>query len=257
MDQNQNKNPEKNENKISEIFYYQTLLQKGWNKLSLETFSGSQKNKKNFSSFKQSYFAGYLEGRISPYDIYNFFRNIEENYRLKNLYPLVHEVKKFLKESNDSMTKKIKNLNNLLHAEKSFYYKIYIFYMQIQGMLRGYNKSVEILLNSGKELKFPIKKLKIEDLLLVQVDGEIPELMRFMQYKRYVNSYDIRNRKFFERIFRIQAKDPKTIWKRMMWRSRCSAYIKLLKNEEGGITDLFTGHNAWTEFTETIRTYKR
>jgi hypothetical protein len=128
--------------------------------------------------------------------------------------------------------------------------------MQLQGMLKGYNKSVELSLKSGKDLKYPIKYLKIEDLLLVQVDGEIPELMRFMQYRRSVNTYDVRNRKDFERIFRIKSDDPKTIWKRLMWRSRCSAYIKLLKNEDNEITQLYTGHNAWTEFTETLRTYK-
>jgi hypothetical protein len=205
--------------------------------------------------------AGYLEGRISSIDIFNFLKNIEENYRIKeNSITSIKEIKDFLKQSNEGMINKAKLLKTFPKAEQDYYYKIYIFFAQIQGMLKGFNKSVEISLKNKKEegdLSIPLRYIKIEDLLLVQVDGEIPELMRFIEYRRNVDSYDLRNRKFFERIFRIDSQDPKTIWKRMMWRSRCSAYIKLIKNESNEISELYTGHNAWTDFTETLRTYKQ
>jgi hypothetical protein len=203
--------------------------------------------------------AGYLEGRISYIDIYNFLKNIEENYKIKDQISLIKEIKDFLKQSNEGMVDKAKLLKTFPKAEQDYYYKIYIFFAQIQGMLKGFNKSVEISLKNEKDKQneFPLKYLNIEDMLLIQVDGEIPELIRFIEYRKYVNSYDIRNRKFFERIFRINSKDPKTIWKRMMWRSRCSAYIKLIKNENNEISELYTGHNSWTDYTETLRTYKQ
>lgn len=41
-----------------------------------------------------------------------------------------------------------------------------------------------------------------------------------------------------------------------MWSSKCSAFIKLLKDDKGKITDLLAGHNTWTEYYEMLRTYK-
>ena len=43
-----------------------------WDKLSVQTFN-------NANPYLQTYFAGYLEGRMTSEDIYNFYNNIREN----------------------------------------------------------------------------------------------------------------------------------------------------------------------------------
>lgn len=254
-------NSEKQTNKnnlVSEIYFYKNLKQKGWDKLSLFTYRGDEQTN-IFSSFKQAYFAGYLEGRISFQDIYNFHNNIVINYKNKKLHPLIKEIKNFLKLVNENMLERIDVLDDLSKQEKDYYYKIYIFYCQILGLFQGYNKQVNLILQFNTKTEFPVKNLKIEDILLVQSDGEIPELMRYFLYKKFKNSYKLEDRLIFKKIFNIDSRidDPNRLWKRVMWRSRCSAYIKLLKNEDNKITDLFSGHNAWTEYTETYRSFKK
>ena len=155
------------------------------------------------------------------------------------------------------MFNKIDSLNDLNEEEKNYYYKIYIFFCQLHGMLNGYNKQVNIILNSNTKTEFPVRNLKIEDLLLLQADGEIPELMRYFIYQKHSDTYKLEDRKIFKKIFNIDVDDPKRIWKRLMWRSRCSVFIKLIKNADNEFIDIFSGHNAWTEFTETYRTFKK
>lgn len=41
-----------------------------------------------------------------------------------------------------------------------------------------------------------------------------------------------------------------------MWSSKCSAFIKILKDGKGNFIDLLAGHNTWTDYYEMIRTYK-
>jgi len=244
------------ENKISEIFFYKNLKEKGWDKLTINTFRG--KNNKNlFSTFKQAYFAGYLEGRFTFQDINNFHKNIETNYKKKNLYSIIKEIKTFFREVNDAMLKKIDGLNDLNEDEKNYYYKIYIFYCQLHGMLKGYNKQVNFISNSNIKTEFSLRNLKIEELLLLQADGEIPELMRYFIYQKHSDTYKLEDRKIFKKIFNIDVDDPKRIWKRLMWTSRCSVFIKLIENKDNCFSDLFSGHNTWSEYTEIYRTYKK
>jgi len=241
--------------KISEIYFYKNLKEKGWDKLTINSYRGDSKD---ISSFKQAFFSGYLEGRFTYQDINNFYKNLDSNYKKKNLYPIIKEIKNFFREVNESMTKKIDLLDDLDEDEKNYFYKIYIFYCQLQGMLKGYNKQVSINLKTEKKKEFTLRSLKIEDLLLIQSDGEIPELMRYFIYQKYRDSYKLDDRKLFKKIFNIDVDDSKRIWKRIMWRSRCSVYMKLLKSEEENVfKDLYSGHNAWTEYTETYRTFKK
>jgi len=244
------------------LFFYKNIKEKGWDKLTINSFRGKNNNQNNsdiffFSSFKQAYFSGYLEGRFTFQDINNFHKNIETNYKKKKMFPIIKEIKNFLGTVNDSMFSKIHNLNDLNEDEKNYYLKIYIFYCQLHGMLKGYNKQVNLIINSDTKTEFPLRNLKIEDLLLLQVDGEIPELMRYFIYQKHMETYKLEDRKIFKKIFNIDVDDPKRIWKRLMWRSRCSVFIKLFKNSENEFSDLFSGHNAWTEYTETYRTIKK
>ncbi len=171
--------------------------------------------------------------------------------------PIIEEIKKFYREVSESMYAKIEKLDNLNQEEKSYYYKIYIFYCQMHGLLKGYNKQVNYIFKNKIKTEYPVKYLKIEDILLLQADGEIPELIRYFTYQKYSDIYKIEDRLMFKKIFNINVDDPKRIWKRLMWRSRCSVYLKLLKDENNIIKDLFSGHNTWSEYSEMYRTFKK
>lgn len=41
-----------------------------------------------------------------------------------------------------------------------------------------------------------------------------------------------------------------------MWSSKCSAFIKLVRDDKGEIKDLLAGHTTWTDYYEMSRTYK-
>lgn len=57
--------------------------------------------------------------------------------------------------------------------------------------------------------------------------------------------------------FNIDTNDPKLFWNRLMWHSKCSAMVKLLKDENGNYKDILTGHTTWSDYYEMNRTYKQ
>jgi hypothetical protein len=97
----------------------------------------------------------------------------------------------------------------------------------------------------------------IEDMLLVNADGEIPELTRYFYYKMNGRVYRLGQKDFFRKAFNMPNENPTIVWNRLMMRSKCSAMIKLIRDEEGNIKDLLSGHTAWSEYTETYRTMKQ
>jgi len=46
-------------------------------------------------------------------------------------------------------------------------------------------------------------------------------------------------------------------WEIFKWHSKCSAFVKLVKDKNGHWTDLLAGHNTWTDYYEMLRTYKQ
>ncbi len=150
------------ENKIAEIYYYNTLKQKGWNKLSIKGFN-------NDNPFLQTYIAGYLEGRITDADINNFISNVNTNYR-KNPANAIHldKIKRFFNNVNKYMTNNIDKFSTMTESDKEYYYKIYIFYSQIHGLLRGVNYERR---RNNQTL------YSLEDLSFIQADGELQELI--------------------------------------------------------------------------------
>jgi hypothetical protein len=248
-------NVNKKENKIAESYFQKTINQTGWDKLSLKTYRGEN----NTSSFLQSYFGGYLEARLTFIDTDNFLANLEAN-SLRNdpSSKIIKSIKTFFKNVYESMKMRVQNFNKYFQSDKDrdYYYKIYIFFFQLTGYLEGHNKAVDIY-NTKTDTLNQLKKLKIEDLMLIQADGEIPELMRLFNYRLKGKRYRLGEKNYFKDVFNIDESDPEKIWKRLMMMSHCSAMIKIIKDEKNNNLDLFSGHNAWTDYSEMYRTYKQ
>jgi hypothetical protein len=220
--------------------FHKTLLKKGWDKLSI--ILNSNKNQK-VSPFTLAYLGGYLEGRLTAEDVKNFLENMEFN--LKKQDPnsrILRAIKTFFKNVDENLYSKL-STNLKSEEERKFYYRIFIFYAQLRGLLAGINKTL-------KE-----RKLSIGELLLIQADGEIPELMRYFNYKLNGRVYQLGDQNYFRNVFNFP--NDSFLWERIMINSHCSAMIKILKDEEGKPIDLLSGHVAWTDYTETYRTYKQ
>lgn len=136
-------------------------MQKGWDKLSVETY-------KNVNPYLQSYFAGYLEGRLTANDIYHFYNNIRVNN--KNKIKDFEAMRAFFKTVDINVGKKILEFNKMEKKDKEYWSKLILGYSQIKGLKNGYNFQ---MLKEGQKQKV----LEIEDLLILQSDGEIPELL--------------------------------------------------------------------------------
>lgn len=245
-----NSEPNDKHHLVAEVFFYKSLNEKGWDKLSLNTYKSGDK----FSPFLQSYLGGYLEGRLTYRDTHNFLSNME--YNTKKSDPnlrIFKSIKGFFSQVEAAMYNNVSNFNEvyLSEADRDYYYKIFIFYTQLKGLLQGHNKSVEYSSNKTRRL------LTIEDLLIIQADGEIPELMRYFRYKISGRKHKLGEKDYFRTVFDINYKKPEEIWEKIMTKSRCSAMIKLTTDEDGKLKDLFSGHTAWSDYSEMYRTYKQ
>jgi hypothetical protein len=203
----------------------------------------------------QTYLAGYLEGRITHSDINNFISNVNTNYR-KNPENAIYleKIKKFFNNVNKQMITNIDKFSTMSESDKEYYYKIYIFYSQIFGLLRGVNYERK---RNNQTL------YSLEDLSFIQADGELQELISYIvlilgifRYDSRKN-YNLNDKNYFKDAFDIDATKPRDIWRSLMMKDRCSAMIKVVYNEAGEMTDLLAGHTTWSEYTETYRFIKQ
>lgn len=230
--------------KVAEVYFKKQRFTKGWDKLSVYSY------KQFANAFLQSYFAGYLEGRITAADI-NSYISIkreggngvdERNYSWKPIF-------QFFERIDANLIKKIKTLNNITDTNLQLkWMQILLGYAQIKGMLSGYNYE--------QQRDSKLDAIKITNLLLLQADGELPELKRAFSYLRANKEFRLQDKSYFKDAFNIDTQDPAVFWNQLMKQGKCSAFIKLLKDEQGNHKDLMVGHTTWGEDVELIRTYK-
>lgn len=79
-------------------------------------------------------------------------------------------MRKFFKKVDIHVSKKILDFPNLKKEDKEYWSKLIVGYSQLKGLKNGYNYEV---LKRGQKNKI----LEIEDFLIIQSDGEIPELL--------------------------------------------------------------------------------
>jgi hypothetical protein len=111
-------------------------------------------------------------------DIYNFYNNIRVNNKPNAID--FENMRKFFKSVNIYISKKLSEFPNMKKNDKEFWSKLILGYSQLKGLKNGYN--FEILRNGGKN-----KTLEIEDFLIIQSDGEIPELLSYYKLKKDIS----------------------------------------------------------------------
>lgn len=215
-----------------------------WDKLSISAYKIEGSN-----SYIQSYLAGYLEGRATAMDIFHFYNNLRENTKKKER-TYWERMKKFFSEVVSVMQNRVKNIK-YIQEDTLTWTRLFLGYSQLEGLINGYTYEMKRL-NKYNEDKY---KLDLADFLILQADGEVPELLRY--FRSFNVKTKIGEKNYFKDAFGIETEDPKSFWSQLMWSSKCSAFIKLTQDNKGMWKDLLVGHTTWTEYYEMIRTYKQ
>lgn len=189
-----------------------------------------------------------MEARASAIDIFNFLHNLRENIKKRRSYKKMQD---FFIQVASQMQKKIKNLSNLEHSDVGNWSRLLLGYAQLEGLINGYTYEMKRIGKYNEE-KY---KLNLADFLILQADGEVPELLRY--FRSFGVHSKIGDKDYFKEAFGIDTEDPKEFWTKLMWTSKCSAFIKLVKDEQGNWSDLLVGHTTWTEYYEMLRSYKQ
>lgn len=162
-----------------------------------------------------------------------------------------NQMRNFFKEVVASMQNKIKNIDKVQNEDTLMWSRMLLGYTQLEGLINGYTYEMKRI-NKYSDDQY---KLDLADFLILQADGEVPELIR---YFRSINvKTKIGEKDYFKDAFGIDTQDPKEFWTKLMWQSKCSAFIKLTKDNKGNWKDLLVGHTTWSEYYEMLRSYKQ
>ena len=135
--------------------------------MSITTFNNSD-------PFSQTYAAGYLEARLTSNDIFDFYYNLKENtkciYNTKIANSDFEKMKIFLNEVGRNMENRFRNIKDLTEGDIPFWSNILLGFVQLKGLEHGYKFHV-------KKNNVPDKYLSLGELLILQADGEVPELL--------------------------------------------------------------------------------
>lgn len=126
-----------------------------------------------------------MEARLTAQDIYNFYNNIRVNNKGNDILISAKqtdfdEMRKFFKRVDAHIGKKILDYSKHEKEDKQYWSKLIVGYSQLRGLKNGYNFEMSRLGHNNK-------KLEIEDFLIIQSDGEIPELLSIILVKKDIS----------------------------------------------------------------------
>ena len=159
----------------------------------------------------------------------------------------------FLDKMESSMITKLSNdnLQKLSNEDFIFWSEISLIHTQTEGLLYGFN------------LRFPKDAITMKDIYFINADGQIPELLSI--FKRPQREFDMfrlmeddPNGNNYETLFQeYGTNDPDYLWEKLMSRSHCSAFIKILRREDHTIDDVLLSHSTWDDYSAMIRIFKQ
>ena len=173
--------------------------------------------------------------------------------KLKQFYEKVHENLK-----NKLKTKTEKVGSNVM--ENKYWNQILLLQAQTEGLLIGFNAKNETKMTMG-------------DIYLLNGDGEISELLSLIKSPNYFGEngnyrYKITKnhlqkkydniKPFVKKLFKkFKTKNREKIWKLIEIESHCSAFIKIIKDNNNKIQDVLVSHSTWDHYSEMLRIYKK
>lgn len=196
--------------------YKDNKLSTGWSQFEVETQAG-------YDDWVQAYSAGLLEGSLTWLNIYHHWANTIQSYCDKN-----DETQNFCTWLRDSLMtnyKIIKNASQELQKNDPYYHQVRLFYYQIEGLFRGFNKGVE---RARKEVE-----IEFVDFLIMNARADIEDLKNY--YNMFVNNE--------EEEFEM---NPENVGKML---------LKITEEADGRPRILF-GHSSEGEYSSMIKMVK-
>jgi len=187
-------------------------MQTGWDKLFVQTNAA-------FSEDEQGMAAGYLEGFVSWRGIWAVYNNFV--FRMLENKPPAQQLTDFLSKQNE-WTRKMMAAQK---AKDPYWAEVSKLMNQFDGLVKGYNDAADL-----------DKQMTWMQIYLFQSSGDLYDLIPAVVPHMTVQWSRLNEKQFEEE---------------HMWRSSCSALIRLAPNG-----DLFAGHTTWTDYGSMVRTYK-
>ena len=200
------------------LHYKDSLLQTGWDYLTLSSYQGDDKK---YSDEVKSYAMGYLEGHITSHRIWNHFENCRHNFFNNTGGQMPDNIKNYLTEN----FKWVHSMSETYKDIDPFWHQAFLLQRQYEGLIDGYNSVAE-----------PGKIITLEESLVMN-SHDIDEL----------NYYKASNRRpKFHKMSSVQIEDFVDL------HSHCSGLIKVNPD----FTDIWFGHETWTSFASMTRIFK-
>lgn len=235
--------------------YDDRISKTGWSELYLETT-----NHPLVSNDVRIYSAGYIEGVLTAVRISEFNANTRHLLLRKDASSQsLTAVRQLFKKQLEFLKKKT-GVDNLRMAEEPadpYDKQIRYMFFQLWGLCDGYNELAKF---------FNVHDLSLEDLLLLNAGGELPQLMsayspaavssRDAARPSFLQMHALRGKSRAEQV-RINdtSVDPldDAHWEqRVVSSGRCSALVRVTEMNH----DVFMGHATWDDYSKMTRVFK-
>jgi hypothetical protein len=241
-------NDSNNKKLIARARYTKSLHQIGWSRLYVETFDKA-------SPEILSWAAGYVEGRLTAMEMLDFYKNLvgihnNESQCLNSVFDYYVKIEQYIRgKTSKEALMQFHNIQQ--QSELEYWLTVSLVQAQTDGLLEGYKSY-----GSGLEL------LNLAQIYFINADGEVPELLTvFKERAAKMNQYSFKeddtklSKKYLKNHFGTD--DHQMAWNKLMSESHCTAIIKLLKDSNNSIKNIFIGHTTWDSYSEMHRIMKR
>jgi len=224
------------ENALAYCNYDESLMQKGWDFLAISSYQGLDQK---YTDEQKAYGMGYLEGYITAEKIWSNYLNQKKYTYGKNKNSADGEMPENVKEflSKNFQFIRIEGLKNF--ESDPYWQHAYLIFIQLEGMLDGYNKKVKENSKTDNQIKTEnkLQKLSLMDLQVINAAGDIGNI-------EYYNSK--LSRPDFSKMTHEQ------ISMHFEEKNHCSSLIKVAAD----LSDVWFGHNTWTNYSSMLRIFK-
>ena len=195
-----------------------------WNKLYVKTY-------KECPVLMQMFGAGVLEGALTFEQINDFYTNVKADHE-KELDEL-DKLGKYFEDVDHLIDGRIKNpqfFQQLNQTNLNYWSQISLSKAQLFGVFKGFNSRVE-------------NKLNLVDFYFINADGQISELLEFMEYKKSLKSSKetIQTQLSSNRpeeidvvslLAKSHSENLREFWVKSLRKSHCSVFVKPIFNNE-------------------------
>lgn len=175
--------------------------------------------------------AGVLEGSLTFQQINDFYTNVRADHEENS--DELEKLGKFFEKIDHLIDTKIKNphfFQELNQTNLNYWSQITLSKAQLLGVSKGFNSRVE-------------KKLNLVDFYFINADGQISELLEYMEYKKTFKSAKetIQTQLSSNRpkeidvvglLAKSHSENLREFWVKSLRKSHCSVFVKPIFNNE-------------------------